>query len=466
MNIFLAPNHNRNRKKLWYLFFVVVIATVAAVAYIFLRGKEEITPNFVLTSQAETHIPIQEWTTPHGMKVLLVSTKELPMIDLRLIFTAGSAYDGALSGLSELTSQLLLEGTAQFDAHTIASRIDNTGAQLATAVNRDMMSIAFRSMSEETAFEEAFSTLLSVLAEPTFPEEAFVREQKRLLSALEEQKQLPSVIAANHFFATLYDNHPYAQPVLGTTETVAQITRDDVVAFAQRYYNTQNAVLAIVGDIDLTAVHGLIDRIETALPTDIPPAEPLPEPVLSEKSVLNVPFHSTQTHIFYGTLGIDWKDPDFFPLYVGNQMLGASSLVSILFEEVREVRGLAYSINSQLNPLLQKGPFVVVAQTRNEASEEAVAVIQEVVQEFITNGPTPEQLTAIQSKITGGFALRLDSNAALVDELGMMGFYNLPSDYLASYRAHILDVNAEQIRTAFQNRINLDKSVLITVGGR
>jgi len=464
MKILLDSNRKRRNKPLLYGFLLIGLAALAAVLYLLFTEQEEPTPNFAMNTSAETHIPIQEWTTPHGMKVLLVSTSELPMIDIRLIFAAGSAYDGRLSGLAELTSQVLLQGTAQFDANTIAARIDNTGAQLSATVNRDMMGLSFRTMSDPKLFEEAFSTFLSILAEPTFPEDVFAREQQRLLAQLQEQQQLSNVIASNNFFATLYDNHPYAQPVLGKVETVSRISRDDAMAFAKRYYSTQNAVLAIVGDIDLTNTHALISRIESALPIDTPPAEALSEPQPSLKTAVNVPFNSTQTHIIYGTLGMNWLDPDFFPLYVGNHILGGSGLVSILFNEVREKNGLAYSVGSQISPLLQKGPFAITAQTRNEASDDAIAIIQEVLQQFITNGPTPEQLQAAQSHITGSFALRLDSNAAVVDQLAMMGFYDLPSDYLATYRAHVLAVTAEQIRTAFQQRINLDNAVLITVG--
>jgi zinc protease len=464
MKVLIDPKHKRRNKPLIFSLLIVFFAVAGAALYLYLQDHEKPAPNFVMNSSAETHIPIQEWTTPHGMKVLYVPVDELPMIDLRLMFAAGSAYDNNLSGLAELTSQVLLQGTAQYDANTIAARIDNSGAQLDVSVSRDMTALAFRSMSKPELFEEAITTFLSILAEPTFPEDVFVREQQRLIANLQEQQQLPNVVASLTFYPALYDSHPYAQPVTGKVDTVAKITRDNLAAFSSRYYSTQNAVLAIVGDIDLTAAHALINRIETALPTDIPPAEALPEPVLSAKSTINVPFSSTQTHIIYGTLGMSWKDPDFFPLYVGNSILGASGLVSILFNEVREVRGLAYNITSQLTPLLQKGPFIIYAQTRNEASEDAIAVIQELVQAFSTNGPTPEQLQAAQSNITGNFALRLDSNAAVAEQLALMGFYDLPADYLASFRAHVLAVTAEQIRTAFQKRINLNDAILVTVG--
>lgn len=464
MKILIDPKQKRRNKPLLFGILIVCLALIAAGLFLLLRGQEEATPNFIMNTSAETHIPIQEWTTPNGMKVLWVQTKELPMIDLRLLFAAGSAYDASLSGLAELTSKVLLQGTAQYDANTIAARIDNSGAKLAVSVNRDMTQLSFRSLSKPELFEEAFATFLSVLAEPTFPEDVFVREQQRLIANLNEQQQLPNIVASQTFFPALYGDHPYAQPAMGTADNVAKITRENLEAFASRYYSTQNAVLAIVGDIDLTGVQSLIDRIEKALPTDVPAAIALEEPQLPEKNILNVPFTSTQTHIMYGTLGTSWKDPDFFPLYVGNAILGNTTLVSILFKEVREKHGFAYNISSQLIPLLQTGPFMIYAQTRNEASDDAVAVIQEVLKEFITNGPTPEQLQAAQSHITGNFALHLDSNAAVVDQLGLMGFYDLPSDYLASFRAHVLAVTAEQIRTAFQKRINLDNAILVTVG--
>jgi zinc protease len=455
----------KNRYKPWILGFVtIIIACVAATLIVWWRGHQEPVPPLLLNAAEETHIPIEEWTTTHGMRVLLVSTDALPILDMRLIFAAGSARDGELPGLAQLTSQTLLQGSAQFDAEQIATRVDAAGARLNTSVNRDMMTISMRVLSTQELFDQAFKTLLSVLANPAFPPDAVAREQQRLLSNLQEQQHLPNVMANNAFYSALYVNHPYAHPVMGTAESVSKITAQDAANFAANYYSAQNAVLAIVGDIDLENAKALADVMGSSLRAGVPAsALPTPEP-LQTKATVNIPFESTQAHVLYGTLGINRDDPDFFPLYVGNHILGGSGLVSLLFEEVRKQRGLAYNSTSQLIPLQQTGPFIINAQTRTEATEEVVAVMQQTVQDFISNGPTPEQVRAAQSNITGNFALRLGSNEAVVDHLGIMAFYDLPPEFLAGYRAQILAVTPEQVKTAMQKHINLNDSVLVTVG--
>lgn len=458
-----APRKNRYKKWIVGLSFLV-IAALGTTLFVWWRGHQEATPVLLLNTEEEAHVAIEEWTTKQGMKVLLVSTEALPILDLRLIFAAGSARDGQLPGLAQLTSQVLLQGTEEFDAEQIAERIDAAGARLDTSVNRDMMAIAMRVLSTQELFDQAFETLLSILSKPTFPPEVVYREQQRLISNLQEQQHLPNVIANNAFYAALYGDHPYAHPVMGTQESVKKITREDVAAFAAHYYSAQNAVLAIVGDIDLENAKALADIIEGSLPAGVPAsALPTPEPLVNN-AVLNIPFESTQAHVLYGTLGINRDDPDYFPLYVGNHILGASGLVSLLFKEVRKDRGLAYNTTSQLIPLQQTGPFIINAQTRTEATEDVIAVLQQTTQDFIYNGPTQEQVQAAQSNITGNFALRLDSNAAVVDQLAMIAFYDLPPEYLASFRAQILAVTPEQIKTAMQKHLNLNNSVLVTVG--
>lgn len=461
----LSSSPRRNSRKYW-LVAVLSAAIIGVIASVMIwwKGHQEPAPPILLSAAEETHIAIEEWITEHGMKVYLVTADTLPILDLRLIFDAGSARDGDRSGLAELTSRVWLHGTTDFDAEQIADRIDGVGAHLNTSVSRDMTMMALRTLTEKELFETAFTTLLSVISTPVFPRDAIERERQRLLSSLEEQLQLPNVIASNAFYSALYGDHPYAQPVMGLPQTVSRISENDIIDFANRYFNKQNAVLAMVGNISLEEAKILANRIEQALPDGAPAsALPSPEP-LKAKEMINIPFNSTQTHVLYGNISIDRLSPDYYSLYVGNLILGGSGLVSMLFEEVREKRGLAYNSSSQLLPMKQMGPFVMGAQTRNESTEEVIVVLEQTIKDFITNGPTPEQVRTAQSNITGNFALHLDSNAAVVDQLSAMAFYDLPNDYLASFQAHILSVTPEQVKEAMQKHIDLNNTVLVTVG--
>jgi zinc protease len=158
-------------------------------------------------------------------------------------------------------------------------------------------------------------------------------------------------------------------------------------------------------------------------------------------------------------------DPDFFPLLVGNHVLGSSGLVSLLGEEVRNKRGLSYSVYSGLLPMRQAGPFMAVAQTKNSQTAEALAVIRQTVADFVANGPTPKQLDEAKRNLTGGFPLRIASNAKILEQLAVIGFYDYPLDWLDTYVAKVDAVTVEQVRDAFQRRIDPDRWIAVVVGG-
>ncbi|HEC18260.1 MAG TPA: insulinase family protein, partial [Gammaproteobacteria bacterium] len=180
---------------------------------------------------------------------------------------------------------------------------------------------------------------------------------------------------------------------------------------------------------------------------------------------IRIPHPSAQTHILVGQPGMRRGDPDYFPLYVGNHMLGGSGLVARLAEEIREQRGLAYSTYSYFLPMRKKGPYTFGLQTKNESAEEALAVLRDTITRFIKEGPTAEELEASKKNITGGFPLRISSNKKIIDYIGMIGFYQLPMDYLDTFNERVMAVTLDDIKQAFQKRIHPDKMVTVMVGG-
>ena len=180
---------------------------------------------------------------------------------------------------------------------------------------------------------------------------------------------------------------------------------------------------------------------------------------------IHIPHPSAQTHIYIGQPGISRKDPDYFTLYVGNHALGGSGLVARLSDEIREKRGLSYSVYSYFSPMGQAGPFTMGMQTRNEQTDEGIKVLQDTLRNYIRDGMTSEELENSKKNITGGFALRVDSNRKIVEYLGMIGFYDLPLDYLDKFIPRINAVKLEDIHKAFRDRINSERMITVTVGG-
>ena len=421
--------------------------------------------SLLLGSAALATPSIQHWTTQNGARVYFVAAPELPMVDVQFIFDAGSARDGGHPGVALLTSALLDQGAGELDADAIAERLESVGARLSTSSHRDMAVISLRSLTEAQLLEPALEVLELVLGRPTFPQAALERERKRMQVALQAQAQSPGDLAEKAFFAALYGEHPYASPPLGTEESLARLTREDVLRHHGRYYVARNALVAIVGALDRKAAEALAARLAGALPEGakappLPPVRPLDQPVTR-----HIDHPSTQTHVRMGQPGMKRGDPDYFPLYVGNHVLGGSGLVSRISEEIREKRGLAYSAYSYFMPMRELGPYTLGLQTRNDQTEEALAVLRRTLKEFVAEGPSEEELRASKRNITGGFPLRLSSNAKIASNLAMIGFYELPLDYLETFNSRVEAVTREQIVAAFQRRIHPERMVTITVGG-
>jgi zinc protease len=408
---------------------------------------------------------IQHWTTENGAGVYFVPAPELPMVDVRMVFAAGSSRDATLPGLAGLTNGLLDQGAAGLSADAIAERLDGLGAQLGSGSLRDMAWVSLRSLNDAEHFDPAFDLMVKVLSQPDFNQRDIDRERERTQVALRHSEQQPDDIAEYHFYADIYGKHPYASRPIGTEASLKRITRGDIKAFHDRYYVAANATIAIVGDIDRPGAERLARRLSAALPAG-QPAAPLPAVAPLIKASEEHIFHpSTQTHVLMGAPGMDRNDPDFFPLYVGNHILGGSGLVSQLYEEVREKRGLSYSVYSAFMPMQKKGPFILGLQTRNDQLEEALRVLRETLQRFHDQGPTEKELVAAKKNITGGFALRIDSNSKIIEYLAVIGFYGLPLDYLETFNDKVMAVTREQIRDAFQRRVHPDVMATVIVGG-
>ncbi len=408
---------------------------------------------------------IQHWSTDNGARVYYVNAPELPMVDIRVVFDAGSARDGDKPGLAALSHALLDQGAGGRDADTIAETLGGLGAQLSGDSLRDMAYLQLRSLDDEALLEPALATFIDIIARPDYPEKAVERERGRTLTGLRYQEQSPGDIASRAFYRALYGEHPYAHPSDGTQESVAAIGRDDLIAYHRRYYAAANAVIAIVGSPDRAEAESIAARIARALPEgEAAPAPPAVMPLADglERSIVHP---SSQTHLLVGQPGMRRGDPDYFPLYVGNHILGGGGLVSRIIEEIREKRGLSYSAYSYFAPMRVEGPFTLGLQTQNAKADEALAVLRATLAHFVEEGPTAAELEAAKRNITGGFPLKVDSNRDIIDYIALIGFYGLPMDHLARFNERIEAVTLEQIRDAFQRRIHPQRMVVVRVGG-
>jgi len=387
------------------------------------------------------------------------------MVDIQVAFDAGSARDEYQFGLAALTSALLDTGAGEWNADEIAQRFESVGAQFGTSISRDMASVTLRTLTDKPLFDKALETMKVILARPIFNEADFQREKNRTLAGLKQQEESPSDLANIAFYNALYRDHPYAHPSSGVILTVSGFEAEDLRNFYQKYYVAANATVVIVGDLSRKQAEKTAEDLLADLPVGQKP-EPLPEVAMpSEAAKKHIEFPSSQTHVLVGMPGTYRKDPDYFTLYVGNHILGGSGLVSKLFDEVREKRGLAYSASSSFSPMFRKGPFTIGLQTRNDQTQQALEVLNKTLADFIAHGPTEEELVAAKKNITGGFAMRFDTNKELASYVAMIGFYEMPLDYLDTFQKNIEQVTVAAITDAFKRRVDPQLMQTVTVGG-
>jgi zinc protease len=303
-----------------------------------------------------------------------------------------------------------------------------------------------------------------ILQKPDFPESVLSREKARIISGLQESATQPESISNKAFMSALYENHPYSLDESGEIDTVAKIKRDDLQAFYQQYYGAKGAVIAIIGDLTREQATQIAESVSVGLPATPAPA-PIAQVTISAKSKEQRIAHpASQSHILLGHTGIKRTDPDLFPLYIGNYILGGGGFVSRLTEEVREKRGLVYSVYSYFMPMAEVGPFQIGLQTKKDQAEAALTLVHETLEKFIKNGVTEAELKAAKANIIGGFPMRIDSNKKILDYLNVIGFYKLPLNYLDEYNKRVEKVTVAQIKDAFNRRLKPENFVTVIVG--
>lgn len=407
---------------------------------------------------------IQTWETSNGANVLFIESHENPIVDVQVTFAAGSAYDGKNYGLASLTASLLETGVKGIDENELINRITEAGANISEHSSRDATTFSLRSMSIAQYLTPAVELFSKILTTPIFPQTQFERVKSQQLTAIKMDDQYPDEVAYKALMKALYPNHPYGHPVDGTTDSVNGITLDDVKAFYQKYYVAKNATIAIIGDMDQQEARALSERIIQNLPVgEKAPAIAQPKP-MTKSETIHINFPSSQTTILKGTLGIKKGSPEFYALSAANQVLGGDGMRTLLFENIRKDRGLAYGAHSVFRTLKEQGFFLIEAKTRNDKANETLEVMNQTLNDFIKQGPTKDQLNQVKKYLIGSFPLSMATNRSKLSILSLIGFYHLPLDYMDTYTTNIEKLSPSEIKKSFDAIINPNKMITVTVG--
>ena len=431
-------------------------------------------------AHAMAAIPIQHWTQPSGAKVYLVESPSIPMVDFQIDFDAGSRRDPAdKAGLARVTAGMASKGItaartpgagpydAALDENQLSEAWADLGAGFGASAGSDRMSFSLRSLNYPDLLAKAVQLASRQIADPSFPDAVWQRERQRMSASIREANTKPATIVGHAFAAAVYGAHPYGYEM--TEATLARTSVEDMRQAYRRGIEPCRAKISIVGAVTRTQADALVTQLLSRLPDAATGrCEPLP-PVadvapLAEPVVRAIPFASAQAHVLIGQPGYKRSDPDHFALVIGNYTLGGGGFVSRLTEEVREKRGLSYSVYSYFSPGLHAGAFTLGLQTRPDQAAQAVQVSRDVLARFVAEGPTEAELKAAKDNLIGGFPLLIDSNRKLLDNVANIAWNNLPLDYLDTWTRQVERVTAADIKAAFARKLQPQRMVTLTVG--
>ena len=428
----------------------------------------------VFAAGVHAAVPIQHWTLPSGAKIYLAATNALPIVDVQIDFDAGGRRDPpAQAGLASVTAGMVEKGMRAsgsdpaMDQNALGEAWADLGASFDVGAGSDRTSFTLRTLSNPALLDKAVRLAAREIGEPAFPEDVWKRERERINAAIREANTKPATIAEKAFSQAVYGTHPYG---LDTTE--ATLARIDVTTMRQRYEQLIvpcRAKVSIVGAVTREQAGEIATALLSRLPSSSSACAalpPVPEvaPLTAAKEE-RIAHDSAQAHVIIGQPGYRRADPDHFALNLGNYVLGGGGFVSRLTEEVREKRGLAYSVYSTFSPGLHAGAFRIGFQTRPDQADEAVKVSRDVLAKFVAEGPSAAELKAAKDNLIGGFPLLLDSNRKLLGNVANIAWNDLPLDYLDTWTARMNAITAADIKAAFARKLQPDQMVTVVVGG-
>jgi zinc protease len=419
-------------------------------------------------------LPIQKIDLPTGAKLFYVEAKTIPMVNIGVDFPGGAVHDPKERiGVASFTADLMNKGSkikgVEKNEAFIADSITDLGSMLSFSASREMTSVRIKTLSNPEILNPLISQASDMLAYPTFSKKILEREKSIDISGLLESQTKPEYIMAKQFKKMIFQDNP-----LGNEQSVNStkaITVDDLKKFHQTYYKADQMNVLVIGDVSRNQAIEIGTKLTQNLPrgggvkATIPSLMPLK--ALDEKDrLVKIAHPSQQAHIQMGMTGPTRKDPDYFPLLVGKYILGGGGFVSRLMNEIREKRGLAYSVSSYFAPAKTSGLFVAGMQTKKDQSDESLKLLKDTIAQYIAEGPNDQEVLAAKNNLINGFPLRIDSNSKLLDNLSSIAWHDLPLDTLDEWTNQVKKVNKEDIVQAFRKNLDMNKMVMVVVGGQ
>ena len=406
--------------------------------------------------------PVQRTVLPNHLVLLVSEEHSLPFVTFQLLIDSGARKDPqGEEGLAYLSARGLLLGTSKRTVTQINEELDFMGASLNSSAGRDYATLSLRILKKD--LDRGLHLFMEVLTQPTFPEEEIRREVEKTLAAIQSEEDQPEEVAEKAFQKALFLNSPYGHPVEGTKESLPHITRERILRFYQSHYHPKNTILTVVGDMtDEEIKTKLLPHLEKWPKGDIPKS-PFPPSFEKEQKTIKINRPITQANIILGHAGVSRDNPDFYALTVMNYILGGGGFVSRLMEEIRNKRGLAYSVASYFDPGKYPGSFQIVLQTKNASAREAITLSLQAMERIQKELVSEKELEGAKKYLIGSFPMRIDTQGKLVNFLTQVEYYGLGLDYPEKYPSLIRSVTREEVLRVAKKYLHPEKYILVIV---
>ena len=440
----------------------------------FLRITSACLLGFGLLSNAYAILPIEKLDSYKGAQAYLVQTKALPMVDIEVSIDAGDRYDPVgKSGVADMVAGLMNYGArgekGLLTEAQIADEIADLGANIGLSVGGERAILRIRSLSRKDLRDRAVQLAAAMLSAPTYDPKIVEREKQRTITSLREAETKPEFVLERRFKKSVYGNYPLADSP--SVQSVGSVNANDLKQFHKQFYRGDRMIVSIVGDVDRTQAAEIVQTLLKQIPQSgqaiakLPDLQRSPIEPLAQREI-QIPFDSQQAHISMGMTAVARNNPDYFPLLVGNYILGGGGFVSRLMSEVREKRGLAYSVFSYFAPGKDNGIFQAGLQTKNDQAVLALDVMSTTIAQFIADGPTPSELEAAKSNLINGYPLRIDNNRKLLDNVSSIAWNDLPLDTMDVWTKQVEAVTLEQVKASFQKYLAMDRMKIVVLGAK
>lgn len=414
-------------------------------------------------SAASAAVEVREVVSKSGVAAWLVEDHSNPVLSVSFGFRAGGSRDPAgKEGLAELTSVLLDEGAGGMTALAFQKKLENLSIRLEFEVGRDQFRGTLRTLSRNR--DTAFETIGLALTEPRFDADAVERMRASLLSSYLRNSRQPRYLARRAFWSSAYPGHPYGRPVSGTEKSLGAIGRADLQRFVADNFTRDNLFIGVVGDVTPAQLSVLLDKAFGGLP---PKGKPQPVPAAAPKlpgGTVVERFDTPQSIAVFGQPGLPRRHPDYYAAYILNHIMGGGGFTSRLYREIREKRGLAYSVYSYLWPLRRSALMLGAVATQNARVAESVGIVRAEWARMAREGPTAEELAAAKTYLTGSYPLRFSSSPRIADMLVGLQFEGLGRDYFARRNGTIEKVTLADVRRVARSLLKPDRLTFFVVG--